>query len=250
MVGGGSRPPPTSPIRHPESWSCAGTEATRGKHGASEAGLARGAWVQRPLQALVTLPKEARVPSWGPSLCPPAPLFLLASNLGTLLSAGFLCSLPSLVPTLPSSVHPGGFKAREWKAMPWMGGWFLPAKDACQGTRATIAFRLPPPGAVCHCRQQQEEWARGQQEGRGAQAPQSPGLSWLCLQGCGCWPRERRKVPLLPSPLEGDRASVFPGNRVGARGPSEARECCPRRASSLGSQGRVPGPLGTARSCL
>lgn len=72
-------------------------------------------------------------------------------------------------------------------------------------------------------------------------------------------PEVRRKVSLLPRPLEGDRASVSPGNRGGDVGRVVtvhfgATECCPRPATSPGSQRwALPGPVGaswTAWSCL
>lgn len=84
----------------------------------------------------------------------------------------------------------------------------------------------------------------------------SPGSACGAVAG---GPEVRRKVSLLPSPLEGDRTSVSPGNRDGDVGSvvtvrSGARECCPRPAISPGSQHRaLPGPVRaswTARSCL
>lgn len=72
-------------------------------------------------------------------------------------------------------------------------------------------------------------------------------------------PEVRRKVSLLPRPLEGDRASFSPGNRGGGEGSVVtvhfgATECCPRAATSAGSQHRaLPGPVGAswaAWSCL
>lgn len=44
-------------------------------------------------------------------------------------------------------------------------------------------------------------------------------------------PEARRKVSLLVSLLEGDRASVFPGNGGGGAG-QHGRECCPGLAVS------------------
>lgn len=70
----------------------------------------------------------------------------------------------------------------------------------------------------------------------GEHSPGVTGMSWPCPRSCGCWPgREKKGFPLV-SLLEGDRGSGFSGSRGGGRG-GGARECRPRLAVSLGSQG-------------
>lgn len=94
----------------------------------------------------------------------------------------------------------------------------------------------------------QEEWARGG-VGGDKHSPAStrhvlalPLELWLLAQRreerCPCWPARWQ--------VTGPQSSL--GTGVGAWD-SMARECCPRRAVSLGSQGKVPGPW-TAWSCL
>lgn len=138
-------------------------------------------------------------------------------------------------------------------------------EDGCPQLRLCLSGHNchPHPGDTCHSRQQQGECGRLWNGGRGARAVAwSPVTRHGLAQPGGAvagGPEVRRKVSLLPRPLEGDRASVSPGNRGGDVGRVVtvhfgATECCPRPATSPGSQRwALSGPVGaswTAWSCL
>lgn len=120
-------------------------------------------------------------------------------------------------------------------------------EDGCCQLRLLVRTQLPPP-APGMCDAKQEEWERGGVRGDKHSLAFTrhvlalPPELWLLAQKreerCPCWPA-RWKVT-------GPQSSL--GTGVGAWG-SMARECCPRRAVSLGRQGRIPGPW-TAWSCL